>query len=248
MELSTSKILVTGGSNGIGYYLTEYFSRRAEHVIVLDVDPSLPERIADLPNVSGYVCDLTDPEAVERTINDVVEAHGCMQVCVNNAGIIHNETLINLMKRPDRKHAVSSWKKVMDINLNAVFYVSANVADAMIRAKQKGVLINISSIAAQGNVGQSAYAATKAAVEALTKTWSKELGMFKIRTGCIAPGFFDTPSTRTHVNEHMLEKWQKMVPIQRLGALEEVALAVQFIIENEYFNGKVLALDGGLTL
>ncbi|MFX7052632.1 SDR family NAD(P)-dependent oxidoreductase, partial [Acinetobacter baumannii] len=80
-------------------------------------------------------------------------------------------------------------------------------ADAMISARRKGVIINISSIAAQGNIGQSAYAASKAAVEALTKTWSKELSIFGIRAGCIAPGFFDTPSTREGLNIHMLEKW-----------------------------------------
>ena len=139
-------------------------------------------------------------------------------------------------------------QKVIDINLNGVFYVTANVAEKMILSKQKGVIINISSIAAQGNIGQSAYAASKAAVEALTKTWSKELGMFKIRCACIAPGFFNTPSTKESLSESMLAKWQKGVPLARLGELDELLSAVEFIIQNDYFNGKILALDGGLNL
>ncbi len=90
----------------------------------------------------------------------------------------------------------------------------------LILKKQKGLIINISSISAQGNTGQSAYAASKAAVEALTKTWSKELGMFKIRCACIAPGFFDTPSTRESLTENMLSKWQKSVADRKIGRVE----------------------------
>jgi 3-oxoacyl-[acyl-carrier protein] reductase len=129
-----------------------------------------------------------------------------------------------------------------------VFYVTSNVVEKMILNKERGLIINISSISAQGNMGQSAYSASKAAVEALTKTWSKELGMFKIRCACIAPGFMDSPSTRESLSENMLSKWQKSIPIGRLGELDELLSAVEFIIRNDYFNGKVLALDGGLNL
>jgi 3-oxoacyl-[acyl-carrier protein] reductase len=118
----------------------------------------------------------------------------------------------------------------------------------MIFKKRKGVIINISSISAQGNVGQSAYSASKAGVEALTKTWSKELAMFGIRSTCIAPGFFDTPSTKEKVNTHMLEKWEKSIPLKRLGNLDELLTSVEFIIANDYFNGKILSIDGGLNL
>ena len=156
--------------------------------------------------------------------------------------------LVNLLSKTDKKHSISNWNKVIDLNLNSVFYITSNVAERMILKKSKGVIINISSISAQGNVGQSAYAATKAAVEALAKTWSKELGMFNIRAVSIAPGFFDTPSTKESLNEHMLQKWQKAIPLGKLGQLEELLSAVEFIIQNDYFNGKTLAVDGGLTI
>jgi 3-oxoacyl-[acyl-carrier protein] reductase len=136
----------------------------------------------------------------------------------------------------------------MDVNLNSVFYMTSHMVDNMVAKKMQGVIINISSISAQGNVGQSAYSATKAAVEALTKTWAKELGMFKIRSACIAPGFFDTPSTRESLNENMLEQWKKNVPLKRLGVLDELYSGVEFIIRNDYYNGKILQIDGGLTI
>jgi 3-oxoacyl-[acyl-carrier protein] reductase len=248
MEVSQSKILITGGGRGIGNFIANGLLEKSARVIIVDKDEKL---INDLPShekLIKYQCDITDSAAVEKLVNRIFETDGGINVCINNAGIIHSEPLVNILSRAEKKHSIINWQKVIDVNLNAVFYVTSNVAEKMISKKQKGVVINISSISAQGNIGQSAYAASKAAVEALTKTWSKELGMFKIRCACIAPGFFDTPSTRESLTENMLSKWQKTVPIARLGELKELLSAVEFIIENEYFNGKVLALDGGLNL
>lgn len=247
MELLQAKILVTGGGRGIGKYITEGLLPKAARVIVIDQDEQLLNALPDRANLSKFQCDLTDTIGLEKTINRVFDEGG-INVCINNAGIIHSEPLINILSKTEKKHNILNWKKVIDVNLNAVFYVTANVVERMVAAKEKGVVINISSISAQGNIGQSAYAASKAAVEALTKTWSKELGMFKIRCACIAPGFFNTPSTRESLSENMLAKWQKSVAIGRLGELDELLKAVEFIIVNEYFNGKILSLDGGLNL
>ena len=248
MEISQSNVLVTGGGKGIGNFISNGLLQKAARVIIVDRDEQL---INDLPaheNLVKYHCDVTDSSAVERLVEQIFEKDGGVNVCINNAGIIHSEPLVNLLSRQEKRHSITNWQKVMDVNLNAVFYVTSNVAEKMILKKQKGLVINISSIAAQGNAGQSAYAASKAAVEALTKTWSKELGMFKIRCACIAPGFFDTPSTQESLSENMLSKWQKSVPVARLGKMEELLSAVEFIIANEYFNGKILALDGGLNI
>lgn len=248
MELSTARVIITGGGRGIGHFLASQLLEQAAKVFVIDRDQALLDQVPDHRNLVKYSCDVTDAGEVEKVINDIFGTHGGANVCVNNAGIIHSEVLVNILSRPDKKHNISNWKRVIDVNLNAVFYMTANVAEKMIGAKMKGVIINISSISAQGNVGQSAYAASKAGVEALTKTWSKELGMFKIRCACIAPGFFNTPSTKESLNDHMLKKWEKSVPLGRLGELEELLSAVAFIIQNDYFNGKILSLDGGLTI
>lgn len=248
MLIQDNIILITGGGRGIGNFLAMHLALVAKKVIVFDKSPELIDQLHDIPNIEGICCDITDPEAVRDSVAEIFQKGYMVDVCINNAGIIHSEPLINLLSKQDRRHSIDNWKRVMDVNLNAVFYVTSSVADAMISARRKGVIINISSIAAQGNIGQSAYAASKAAVEALTKTWSKELSIFGIRAGCIAPGFFDTPSTREGLNIHMLEKWEKMVPLRRLGNLNELLSSVKFIIENDYFNGKILSVDGGLNI
>ena len=114
--------------------------------------------------------------------------------------------------------------------------------------RSKGLIINISSISANGNAGQSAYSAAKAGVNALTKTWSRELSMFGIRTAGIAPGFFDTPATHTALKENTLKKIISEIPSKRLGNLEELTKSVLFIIENDFFNGKILEIDGGMVV
>ncbi|MBL0049435.1 MAG: SDR family NAD(P)-dependent oxidoreductase [Bacteroidetes bacterium] len=248
MNLSDARIIVTGGARGIGNFLATHLATQVAHVFIIDNNKELLDALSPVPNITALHCDITNPETVQVTLQKIFKEQGGANVCINNAGIIHSEPLINLLSRPDKKHNLVNWQRVIDVNLNAVFYMGVNFADQLISSKGKGLIINISSIAAQGNVGQSAYSASKAAVEALTKTWSKELGMFKIRCACIAPGFFDTPSTRESVNEHMLDKWKKNVPLAKLGDLTELLSAAKFIIENEYFNGKILALDGGLTI
>jgi 3-oxoacyl-[acyl-carrier protein] reductase len=248
MNISDSKIIITGGARGIGNFLALKLAREAKKIFVIDNNQALLNELSVEENVSVSFCDITNAEAVQKTIDKIFTEQDGANVCINNAGIIHSEPLINLLSRPDKKHSISNWQRVIDVNLNSVFYVSSNFADQLVSKKEKGIIINVSSIAAQGNIGQSAYSASKAAVEALTKTWSKELGMFKIRCACIAPGFFNTPSTKESLNEHTLEKWKKSVPLARLGQLDELLSATKFIIENDYYNGKVLAIDGGLTI
>lgn len=247
MDLSQSRVLITGGGKGIGNYVATGLLEKAAGVIIIDQDEQLLNALPHRDNLLKFQCDITDADHVEKIVKEIFEKHGGVNVCINNAGIIHSEPLVNMISRTNKKHNIDSWQKVINVNLNAVFYISSNVAENMILTKAKGVIINISSISAQGNAGQSAYAASKAAVEALTKTWSKELGMFKIRAACIAPGFFNTPSTKESLSENMLAKWQKSVPLGRLGELDELLSSVEFIIQNDYFNGKTLALDGGLT-
>lgn len=248
MQLSESKILVTGAGRGIGHFIAMGLLDKAAKVFIIDRDQQLLESLAIHEKLVCFHCDVTKAEEVEKVIAEIFELHGGINTCINNAGIIHSEPLVNFLSKAEKKHSIENWKKVIDVNLNAVFYISSNVAEKMIAKKEKGVIINISSISAQGNSGQSAYSASKAAVEALTKTWSKELGMFKIRCACIAPGFFDTPSTRESLSENMISKWQRAVPTGKLGELHELLSAVEFIITNEYFNGKVLSLDAGLNL
>jgi 3-oxoacyl-[acyl-carrier protein] reductase len=248
MEVRESRVLITGGAKGIGNFIALELLQKAAKVFVVDRDSKLLDQIPGHPNLIKIVCDITDPKCVEQVINDIFDSKGGVNVCINNAGIIHSEPLINTLANEQQKHSLENWKKVLSVNLDAVFYVGSSVAVNMAVRKEKGVIINMSSVSARGNMGQSAYAASKAAVEALSSTWSKELGMFKIRCVSLAPGFIDTPSTRESLSDAMVDKWRKAVPLGRLGELKEITSAISFIIENDYFNGKTLSLDGGLVL
>jgi len=249
MKLSDAVILITGGANGIGKFMATRCQELGAKVIVIDKNKEALLLLEKEKNISGYACDLSNADEVESVIAKIFEVQKDINVLVNNAGIIHSESLFNMMNVDSPKHKIDTWKKTIDVNLNAVFYATVNVVSKM-RANRvsSGLIVNISSISAQGNMGQSAYAASKAGLEALTKTWSKELGIFKIRSVAIAPGFLNTESTKQALSENMLKKWEQAVPLKRLGTLDEITSALIFVIENDYFNGKVLSVDGGLTI
>lgn len=249
MKVSEQAFLVTGGANGVGRHLVEDLVSDARRVVVLDKDERGLRKLAEAhPDVSCLPCDLTSFTAVQEAVAETYDDSAGPTVLVNNAGLIHSEPLVNLLSHEDPKHSVESWHRVIEANLMSVFYVTRCVVEQMAQARRPGLLVSISSISAGGNSGQSAYSAAKAGVNALTVTWSKELGMFGIRSAAIAPGFLDAPSTRNSLSESHLERWRKGTPIGRLGKLEEIAKALRFVVENDFYNGRVLELDGGLRL
>jgi 3-oxoacyl-[acyl-carrier protein] reductase len=169
-------------------------------------------------------------------------------VLINNAGVLHSEPLIRLADSGLQKHELGTWDLVLRTNLNSVFYMTTCVVEKMVRTRKKGVVVNIGSISAAGNPGASAYSAAKAGVHALTHAWARELGPMGIRVIAVAPGFMDTDSASAAMSETAMRETIKRVPLRRLGKPEEVAKAVVSVIENDFFNGKVLELDGGLII
>jgi len=143
--------------------------------------------------------------------------------------------------------SLSSWQRVLDVNLTGVFLCGREAVTQMIEAGQPGVIVNISSISRAGNMGQSNYAAAKAGVHALTVTWGKELARYGIRTGTVAPGFIETDMTAS-MRPDMLERIASSVPLKQLGQPEHIARSVAFIFENDYFTARIIECDGGLRL
>lgn len=239
--------IVTGGAGGLGLVIAEALAERGYQTIIFDMDKI---RLAALAT-SRFTCievDVTDEAQVIAAVGRVINDFGAIDVLVNNAGAIMSEPLINIMNREQPRHRFSSFKQNIAINLNAVFLVGSVVAEQMVSKRTKGVLINISSICAGGNAGQSAYSAAKAGVEALTRVWSRELGVFGIRVAAVAPGFMDTESTHLALNDQKLKDLKAKTPLRRLGAAQNVAQAVLSIIDNDFINGAVIAVDGGVTL
>lgn len=239
-------VILSGAAGDIGSFVTARLVSNGYDVIAVDINQDALDALGD-EGVTKICCDLTNREEIEEKIGPLFEAHR-IEVLINNAGAIYNEPLYNMLSREDKKHSSEGWNKTIDANLGTAFNLTSSVVNGMIGKKFKGVIINVSSVAAQGNIGQTAYSAAKAAINAMTVTWAKELGMFGIRSVSIAPGFFNTPSTSAALTEANLKKWTKSVPLNRLGELDELYHGIDFLINNTYYNGKVLELDGGLSI
>jgi len=238
------QIIVTGGVNGLGRAMVHALLARECNVTVFDVDLAGFDELQKT-GVRCVACDVTNYEQVNAAVEQLA---GAPDVLINNAGILYSEPLVKIAEDGPKLHAYETWDRVLRTNLSSVFYVTAPVVAKMIVTRTKGVVVNIGSVSAAGNPGASAYSAAKAGVHALTQAWAKELGPMGIRVIAIAPGFMDTDSAHAATSETALRETIKRVPLRRLGKAEEVAAAVVAAIENDFFNGKVLELDGGLTV
>ncbi|HEX6183007.1 MAG TPA: SDR family NAD(P)-dependent oxidoreductase [Pyrinomonadaceae bacterium] len=249
MELGGKKVIVTGGVRGLGRRMVERLVAKGAEVTVFDLDAAGLAEL-DRLGVARRVmeCDVSDYEQVVAATARYHEEFGAADVLVNNAGILYSEPLVRFSASGLTRHDAAAWNRVLAADLSSVFYMTACVVEKMIAARTKGVVVNISSVAAAGNPGQSAYSAAKAGVNALTATWAKELSPMGIRVAAVAPGFTETESTKEAISEAVLRETVKRVPARRLGRPDEIADGVVHVIENDFFNGKVFELDGGLTL
>tara|TARA_B100001250_G_scaffold412252_1_gene442976 strand:- start:381 stop:1130 length:750 start_codon:yes stop_codon:yes gene_type:complete len=249
MKINSLKVLITGGASGIGLGLCKKLDNLGAKVIVIDINENQINKLKKKSsNIDFYCCDITDYNSLDLCLESIVNSQGVIDVLVNNAGLMTSAPLIDLFNTKDKRHSAQLWKKTLDVNLNSAFYLTSCIVENMINARKKGIIINMSSISAKGNAGQSAYSAAKAALEALTKVWSKELGPFGIRCAAIAPGFTNTKGTQCALEEKKLSKWVTQTPIKRLAEIDEIVNALIFVIENDFFNGKTLQIDGGLTI
>ena len=249
MNLSKKKAIISGGARGLGRATVQKLLEKDAQVAVFDVnEQGLAELKQEFPGVDGFVCDVSDYEQVATALADYHARYGAADVLINNAGILYSAPLIRISSSGIEKHDLAAWQKVLATNLNSVFYMTSCVVEKMIATRTRGVIINVSSVSAAGNAGQSAYSAAKAGVNALTATWAKELSLMGIRVAAIAPGYTDTESTKEALSEAMLQEIVKRVPLRRLGKPEEIANGIISLVENDFFNGKVFEMDGGLVI
>ena len=219
-------------------------------VAILDRDKGALARMAEeSPGVVPLACDIADAASVADAVASAAERLERIDILVNNAGIMKSAPLVNVTRRDEgRLHDIKLWHDVLAVNLTGAFYVTRHVADVMLQKRTRGVIVNISSISARGNAGQTAYSAAKAGLEAMTVVWSKELGRSRIRCVAVAPGFMDTQGAHDALEEQVLAGWKDQVPLRRLGTADEVAAAVEHAIANDFLNGCIIALDGGLRI
>jgi 3-oxoacyl-[acyl-carrier protein] reductase len=246
MKLDELKVIVTGGAQGMGAHFAKRLFEAGAKVAVGDVNE---EALAALPTgIHTRKLDVSDEEQVISFVAWAHEAMGGLNALVNNAGIIRDGLLV----RQDRKTgeittlSTSAWNQVIAVNLTGATLMVREVVKKMVETQTRpGVIVNMSSIARHGNRGQSNYVAAKAALAANTVTWAREFAPFGIRVGAIAPGFIDTPMT-AGMNPKAREALLGMIPVGRAGLPEDVWLAVKFIVECDFFNGRVVDVDGGM--
>lgn len=254
MKIKQGNFVVTGAAQGLGEAISLELARHGANLALLDVNSDGLDQViancrdAGAPQCLAITCDVSSETAVERAFSAIEERLGAIHGLVNNAGILRDGLLVKVSDGEivDRL-SLQQWQQVIDINLTGVFLCGREAASNMIRNRQPGVIINISSISRAGNIGQSNYAAAKAGVAALTTTWARELARHGIRSAAIAPGVFETEMVAS-MKPEAHQRITEAVPLGRTGDVEELAQAVRFIVESDYFSGRILELDGGLRL
>jgi len=246
LKIDGAIAVVTGGARGLGLAIASHLQLKGAFVVVADRDEAALEKLCG--SLMTQVVDVTEPEAVKAAVATIVRHYGRIDVLVNNAGVIYSAPFVDISNPSGMMHDYGLFRESLKVNLDSVFIMTSATVEQMVMRRTKGVIVNISSICACGNEGQTAYSAAKAAVNALTITWSKELGRWGIRCNAVAPGFIGTESTSQALDKSVVQHIKDNTPLKRLGSAEEVAQAVASIVENDFINGMVLKVDGGLRL
>ncbi len=253
MKLENAKIAITGGARGLGFAMAKCLGEKGAVPLLIDLNQDdLDKAVADLNGAGiyaqAYCANVAVEEEVDALFEQIIRDHEQLDGLINNAGILRDSLLV---KAKDgeivSRMSLQQWQAVIDVNLTGVFLCGRAAAEQMIKRGNQGVIINISSIAKAGNIGQSNYSAAKAGVAAMAVTWAGELARYGIRCAAIAPGFIMTDMVAS-MKPEALEMMAHKIPLKRLGQVEELAGAAQFIFENDYFSGRVIELDGGLRL
>ncbi len=253
MQIENKTFVVTGAGQGLGEAISLMLAGAGGKLALLDVNPErLDDTLAACQRAGAeafaFSCDVADETAVRRCFVSVEEHLGPVAGLVNNAGILDDAMLVKVRDGEivDRM-SLETWQRVIDVNLTGVFLCGREAATSMIRHGDGGVIVNISSISRYGNPGQSNYAAAKAGVVALSATWARELARYRIRSVAIAPGVFETEMVAS-LKPEVHERITSAIPLARTGTVDELAHAVRFVVENDYYSGRILELDGGLRL
>ena len=231
--------LVTGGAHGIGFAIAESYAEAGATVVFnCSNEESLKRGLAAYKekgiDAHGYVCDVTDEEAVKKMIADIEEKIGTVDILVNNAGI-------SLIKQINDTTA-EEYDKIMSVNARSYFLCSREAIKLMLK-NHEGAIVNVSSMWGQtGASCEIAYSMSKAAVIGLTRSLAEELAPSGITVNCVCPGIIDTRMNNMFDKNEL----EKEVPLGRLGTSEEVADAIFYLTQNKYITAQILGVNGGI--
>ena len=253
MDLDGKVVLITGAARGLGAAMARALAKKRAALALVDRDATALEGVrAELAGTGvtarAYTADVAAEREVVSLYDQVVADFGALDVSVANAGILRDGLLVKAKDGVIQdKLSYQNWQAVIDVNLTGVFLCGREAAERMIRLGRGGCIVNISSISRHGNFGQSNYSAAKAGVAALTVVWAKELARHGIRVNAIAPGFVRTEILAS-MKPEALAKTAALIPVGRPGEPHEVAHTLLYILENDYVDGRIVEIDGGLRL
>lgn len=244
--------LVTGGGRGLGLTIARHLADLGWHTVIAGRDRQTLRRAVEAAAAEGLElypvqADVTSEESVGALFQQM---DGPPDLCVNNAGSNYNHKLVGGRTGGLRPHPFADWETTVRLCLTGTFLVSREAAAAMLAADTPGTIVNISSAVRNGAFGQSAYAAAKAGVESLTRTWAVELGECGIRVVAIAPGVLDGDalrrrSTANPRHAEYMSRLREQIPLRRWCDEQDVAEAVAFAAANPSLTGTVIEIDGG---
>ncbi|MEM7174587.1 MAG: 3-oxoacyl-[acyl-carrier-protein] reductase [Chlamydiota bacterium] len=247
--LKGKRALITGGTSGLGRQIALKFAQQGAHVAILGRNMQRAQKVfheiedmrafPEEQNVWMETLNVASKSEVDKSVGQLIEAWGGVDVLVNNAGITRDQLFMR-MKEAD-------WDEVIDTNLKSVYNLCQAVIRPMMKARY-GKIVNISSVVGlTGNPGQVNYAASKSGMIGLTKSLAKELASRSICINCIAPGFFETPMTDS-LHEQQRKALLDRIPMKRFGNPEDIAYAALFLAScrSDYITGQVLTVDGGM--
>jgi 3-oxoacyl-[acyl-carrier protein] reductase len=255
MQLSSLKIIITGGAQGMGAHFARRLAEAGAQVAVGDVKEdglaAVVEATAGLPGkVHARKLDVASEAEVGAFVDWAAEAMGGLNSLINNAGILRDGLLVKKDRTTGQvtKLSKDQWDAVIGVNLTGATFMARDTVAKMVATDQRpGVIVNMASIARHGNRGQSNYVSAKAALAANTVTWAREFAAFGIRVGAVAPGMIETPMTQG-MNQKARDALVANIPVGRIGVPEDIWLAVKFVLECDYFNGDTIDVDGGLAM
>jgi len=244
MRLKDKIAIVTGGSRGIGKAISELFAKEGATVIIIDLLPQGQEVAKSISESGGkaefHAVSVTDKSAVKTLFEQVKSKYGKIDILINNAGITRDRTL--------EKMSEDEFDAVIEVNLKGVFICTQAVAPYMKENKYGRIVSAASNVGLRGNFGQTNYAATKAGVIAMSKTWTMELGKYGITANAIAPGFTMTDMVDKIPEEH-LETIKASIPLKSVAQPIDIAYGYLYLASDEarFVSGICLTIDGGIS-
>lgn len=245
MNIKKKIVVITGANKGLGKYITQEFSNKKKFIVIGTSTSQL-----GCDNINKYLknkdgigikLDITNPNNIYKTINFIYEKYGFIDILINNAGVIQDKLLINM--------TTNEWEKVLNVNLNSIFYMSKSVIKPMIKKKQGKIITIGSALAHIGSLGQTNYTASKLGLVGFHKSLALELASHGITVNMVAPGLIKTDMT-SNLNKRKIKNFLLKIPMKRFGKTKEISKTILFLTSDyaNYITGQVIHVNGGMYM